>query len=184
MMWFYCKRTSISSISTYIRKLLPTFKNFIVEHVGRQENKYGDALVTLGAKINLVEEITQVTILQKTKLVILEKEFKHEATINETDCCTTIIKVINDPKKSLYLKQAKDYCLILGAFSKHMTGGILMKYVHEQEGEKLLNEKHEVSGATKPKVSLYRKIQRTGYYWPDMKNKHMPCSHLAPSAKT
>lgn len=65
-----------------------------------------------------------------------------------------------------------------------MTGGILMKYDHEQEGEKLLNEKHEVSGATKPKVSLYRKIQRRGYYWPDMKNKHMPCSHLAPSAKT
>lgn len=66
----------------------------------------------------------------------------------------------------------------------HMTGGILMKYVHEQEGEKLLNEKHEVSGATKPKVSFYRKIQRTGYYWPDMKNKHVLCSHLAPSANT
>lgn len=50
-----------------------------------------------------------------------------------------------------------------------MLGGILTKCVHEEEGEKLLHEIHEVSYATKP--SLYRKMQRAGYYWPDMKKQ-------------
>lgn len=60
---FAVKEQALARYQTCMRKLLSTVENFTVEHVKRQGNKYADALATLGAKINLVEETTQLTII-------------------------------------------------------------------------------------------------------------------------
>lgn len=115
----------------------------------------------LRAKINLVKETTEVTILRKTKLIILIESFEHKIVIDETD--TTITKPLIDPKETLHFKQEKKYSLILGVFYGGMVEGIFKICVHRQEREKLFHEIHKVSCAIKPEVSLYRKKQKASY---------------------
>lgn len=129
-----------------------------------KRKKYVDALATLSDKINLVKKIDQVTILWKIKPIILIERLEQEASIDKTDWHTTITKAFSDPQESLHLKQANDYSVILEVLYKRMSEGILIKCVHEQEGEKLTHKIHEVWCAIKSNVDLYRKIQRASYY--------------------
>lgn len=56
-------------------------------------------------KINLVKETTQVTILRKTKLIILIERFEHKIVIDETD--TTITKHLLIPKRPSTLSKRR-----------------------------------------------------------------------------
>lgn len=136
-----------------------------------KRKKYVDALATLSDKINLIKKIDQVTILWKIKPIILIKRLEQEASIDKTDWHTTITKALSDLKESLHLKQAKHYYVILEVLYKRMSEGILIKCVHEQEGEKLIYKIHEVWCAIKSNFSLYIKIQRASYYWPYIKRQ-------------
>ncbi|KAK9008331.1 hypothetical protein V6N11_075229 [Hibiscus sabdariffa] len=49
-----------------------------------------------------------------------------------------------------------------------MSDGVLARCLGVEEAAKRLEEVHDkVCGTTKP-VNLYRRLQRQGYYWPDM----------------
>lgn len=59
----------------------------------------------LRAKINLVKETTEVTILRKTKLIIFIERFEHKIVIDETD--TTITKHLLIPKRPSTLSKRR-----------------------------------------------------------------------------
>ena len=66
------------------------------------------------------------------------------------------------------IKELKEYALIEGELYKRLPGGILSRCINEKEGKLRLEKLHaQVCGITE-KISLYRRMQRMGYYWPNM----------------
>lgn len=66
------------------------------------------------------------------------------------------------------VKELRDYALIEGELYKRLPGGILSRYINENEGKLRLEELHTQVCGTSEKISLYRRMQRMGYYWPNM----------------
>ena len=54
---------------------------------------------------------------------------------------------------------------------KRLQGGFLAKYIGIQEVEELLKDVQAISCGLEGVVSLSKRIQRKGYYWPDMKQQ-------------
>jgi hypothetical protein len=82
------------------------------------------------------------------------------------------------------LKVLKDFVLISGDLYRKLPGGILARCVSLQEGTRKLQEVHEKSCESEGGVSFYRRLQRLGYFWPDMSKeaadlqRHCPtCQH-------
>lgn len=66
------------------------------------------------------------------------------------------------------IKELKDYTLIEGKLFRRLLGGILSKCINEKEGKLKLEELHsQVCGVAKT-INLYKRMQRMGYYWPNM----------------
>ena len=66
------------------------------------------------------------------------------------------------------LKTLKDYVLIVGDLYRRLLGGVLARCVSLQEAAKKLTEVHKKSCEFRDGVSLYRRLQRLGYFWPNM----------------
>jgi hypothetical protein len=58
--------------------------------------------------------------------------------------------------------------LITGDLYRRLPGGVLARCVSLQEAAKKLTEVHEKSCEFRDGVSLYRILQRLGYFWPNM----------------
>ena len=66
------------------------------------------------------------------------------------------------------IKELKDYTLMEGKLCRRLSGGILSRCINEKEKKLRLEELHsQVCGITE-KISLYKRMQRMGYYWPNM----------------
>ena len=66
------------------------------------------------------------------------------------------------------IKELKDYTLIEGELYKRLPRGILSRYINEKEGKMRLEELHSQVCGVAEKISLYRRMQRMGYYWLNM----------------
>ena len=71
------------------------------------------------------------------------------------------------PEGMADLKVLKDYVLIADLY-RRLPGGVLTRCVNLQETAKKLIEVHERCCEFRNGVSLYRKLQRLGYFWPSM----------------
>ena len=65
-------------------------------------------------------------------------------------------------------KELKEYALIEGELYRRLLGGILSKCINEKEGKLRLEKLHTQVYEIAEKISLYRRMQRMGYYWPNM----------------
>jgi len=66
------------------------------------------------------------------------------------------------------IKELKDYTLIEGELYRRLPGGVLSRCISEKEGKMRLGELHSQACGITEKISLYRRIQHMGYYWPNM----------------
>ena len=66
------------------------------------------------------------------------------------------------------IKELKDYTLIKGELYRRLPGGILSRCICEKKGKLRLEELHSQACGVAEKISLYRRMQRMGYYWPSM----------------
>ena len=66
------------------------------------------------------------------------------------------------------IKELKDYTQIEGELYRRLPDGILSKCINEKEGKLKLEELHTQACGIVKKISLYRRMQRMGYYWPNM----------------
>ena len=66
------------------------------------------------------------------------------------------------------IKELKDYTLIEGKLYRRLPEGILSKCIGEKERKMRLEELHNQACGIVEKISLYRRMQRMGYYWPNM----------------
>ena len=62
------------------------------------------------------------------------------------------------------LKALKDYALVKGELYRRMLGGILLICVGQEKTQRKLREVHDKTYRFCKEVSLYRELQRTGFY--------------------
>ena len=66
------------------------------------------------------------------------------------------------------IKELMDYTQIEGELYRRLPGGILSRCINEKEGKLKLEELHTQACGIIEKISLYRRMQHMGYYWPNM----------------
>ena len=66
------------------------------------------------------------------------------------------------------IKELRDYTLIEGELYRRLPKGILSRCINEKEGKLRLEELHSQACGVVEKISLYRRMQDMGYYWPNM----------------
>ena len=138
----------------------------------RNENRYADALTTLGSQIAFEGEKMDVTICKKTEPIIelLKKEFE-ELSPNQKDWRAQIKAKLMSPTVVVLLREINDYTLISGDLYRRLSGGVLAWCISMEEAKKKLLEVHEKTCGEGGAISLYRRLQRLGYFWPNISAK-------------
>ena len=123
----------------------------------------------MGARISFEGTATEVTIIKKPVPAIqgLKEEF-FGRPLDQADWRSPVKEVLLSPLSKEQLKCFKDYTLVAGELYRKFSGGVLARCLGLSESGKRLREVHEKSCGSSGTVSLYRHLQRSGYYWPDM----------------
>ena len=66
------------------------------------------------------------------------------------------------------LREIKDYTLISGDLYRRLPEGVLARCISIEEAKEKLLEVHEKTCGDGGAISLYRRLQRLGYFWPNM----------------
>jgi hypothetical protein len=98
----------------------------------------------------------------------LLKEEVEQHHLDAEDWRTPIKAKLMSPEGVADLETLKDYVLIAGDLYHRLPGGILARCVSLREAARKLTEVHEKSSEFSDGVSLYRRLQRLGYFWPNM----------------
>uniref|UniRef100_A0A2N9IR83 Integrase catalytic domain-containing protein n=1 Tax=Fagus sylvatica TaxID=28930 RepID=A0A2N9IR83_FAGSY len=166
---FSLKEPSLALYRALAQKLKEKFDTFEISHAMRCENRYADALATLGSQVSFEESKVDVTIDKRSMPItdLLKEKFK-EQNLDAEDWWTPIKAKLMSPEGVADLKVLKDYVLIVGDLYRRLPGGVLARCVNLQEAAKKLTEVHDRSCEFRDGVSLYRRLQRLGYFWPSM----------------
>ena len=65
-------------------------------------------------------------------------------------------------------KVRKDYALVRGELYRRMPGGVLSRCIRQEDAHRKLKEVYDKTCGSCREVSLYRRLQRAGFYWPSM----------------
>ena len=166
---FSLKEPSLALYRALAQKLEEKFDTFEISHAMRCGNRYADALATLGSQVSFDGPKVDVTIDKRTMPItdLMKEKFK-EQDFDAEDWRIPIRAKLMSPKGAADLKTLKDYVLIAGDLYRRLPGGVLARYINLQEVAKKLTEVHEKSCEFKDGISLYHRLQRLGYFWPDM----------------
>ena len=66
------------------------------------------------------------------------------------------------------LKLLKGYAMMRGELYHRMPDEVLSRCVGQDKAQKKLKEVHGITCGSCGEVSLYRRLQRAGFYWPSM----------------
>ena len=123
----------------------------------------------MGARISFEGTATEVTIIKKPvpTIQVLKEEF-FVRPLDQVDWRSPVKEVPLSSLSKEQLKCFKDYTLVAGELYKKFSGEVLARCLSLRESRKRLTEVHENSYSSNGTVNLYRRLQRSGYYWPDM----------------
>uniref|UniRef100_A0A2N9H877 Integrase catalytic domain-containing protein n=1 Tax=Fagus sylvatica TaxID=28930 RepID=A0A2N9H877_FAGSY len=120
---------------------------------------------------------------RSTPITELLREEYEEGDCGREDWRTPLKRKLISPEGVADLKVLKDFVLISGDLYRRLPGGILARCVSLQEGTKKLQEVHEKSCELEGGVSLYRRLQRLGYFWPDMSKEAADLQRRCPTCQ-
>uniref|UniRef100_A0A2N9GSF0 RNA-directed DNA polymerase n=1 Tax=Fagus sylvatica TaxID=28930 RepID=A0A2N9GSF0_FAGSY len=156
----------------------------IAHGMGIKHLKVIDALAALGSQVAFEGPTADVTINKRgTPITDLLREEYEERDRDKEDWRTPLKNKLMSPKDVADLKALKDFVLISGDLYRRLPGGILARCVSLQEGTKKLQEVHEKSCELEGGVSLYRRLQRLGYFWPDMSKEAADLQRRCPTCQ-
>jgi ribonuclease HI len=166
---FSLKEPSLAPYRALAQKFEARFSTFEIEHAQRNENRYADALATLGSQIAFEGEEMDVTIYRKVSPITetLRNEFE-ELSQDQEDWRAPIKAKLMSPADTADLREIKDYTLISGDLYRRLPGGVLARCISLEEAKQRLSEIHEKTCGDGGATSLYRRLQRLGYFWPNM----------------
>ncbi|XP_075665914.1 uncharacterized protein LOC142635678 [Castanea sativa] len=113
-------------------------------------------------EFNIEHSLRPIPVIQ-----MLKEEF-FEQPLGQADWRSPIKEALLSPDERDHLKVLKDYALMVGELYKKLPGGVLARCLSPSESIKRLKEVHEKSCGASGSVNLYRRLQRLGYYWPEM----------------
>uniref|UniRef100_A0A2N9IB95 RNA-directed DNA polymerase n=1 Tax=Fagus sylvatica TaxID=28930 RepID=A0A2N9IB95_FAGSY len=166
---FSLKEPSLAPYRALAQKFEARFSTFEIEHAQRNENRYADALATLGSQIAFEGEEMDVTICRKVSPITetLRNEFE-ELSQDQEDWRALIKAKLMSPADTADLREIKDYTLISGDLYRRLPGGVLARCISLEEAKERLPKIHETTCGDGGAISLYRRLQRLGYFWPSM----------------
>uniref|UniRef100_A0A2N9EXH7 Integrase catalytic domain-containing protein n=1 Tax=Fagus sylvatica TaxID=28930 RepID=A0A2N9EXH7_FAGSY len=178
------KEPSLAPYRALAQRLEGKFSTFEVTHALRSENRYADALAALGSQVAFEGPTADVTINKRsTPITELLREEYEEGGPDKEDWRAPLKSKLMSPKDVADLKALKDFVLISGDLYRRLPGGILARCVSHQEGTKKLQEVHEKSCELEGGVSLYRRLQRLGYFWPEMSKEAADLQRRCPTCQ-
>uniref|UniRef100_A0A2N9HPV0 RNA-directed DNA polymerase n=1 Tax=Fagus sylvatica TaxID=28930 RepID=A0A2N9HPV0_FAGSY len=181
---FSLKEPSLAPYRALAQKLEGKFSTFEVTHALRSENRYADALAALGSQVAFEGPTADVTINKRSiPITELLREEYEEGGPDKEDWRAPLKSKLMSPKDVADLKALKDFVLISGDLYRRLPGGILARCVSHQEGTKKLQEVHEKSCELEGGVSLYRRLQRLGYFWPEMSKEAADLQRRCPTCQ-
>uniref|UniRef100_A0A2N9G1I9 RNA-directed DNA polymerase n=1 Tax=Fagus sylvatica TaxID=28930 RepID=A0A2N9G1I9_FAGSY len=121
---FSLKEPSLAPYRALAQKFEARFSTFEIKHAQRNENRYADALATLGSQIAFEGEEMDITICKKAKPITesLRKEFE-ELSQDQEDWRAPIKAKLMSPADTADLREIKDYTLISGDLYRRLPGG-------------------------------------------------------------
>ena len=144
------------------------FSTFEIEHAPRNENRFANALATLGLQIMFEGDSIRIEVNKRKESIIemLKEKFQEEQC--EGDWRIPIKEALMKEEDTAGLKVLKDYALVRGESYRKMPGGVLSRCVGQKEAHRKLKKVHDKACGSCGEVSLYRRLQRAGFYWPNM----------------
>ena len=113
---------------------------------------------------------------------LLKREFE-ESSLNEEDWRMPLKAKLMSPVAAADFKEIKDYTLISGELYHRLSGGVLARCISIQKAKRKLIEVHEKTCEGGGGISLYRKLQRLGYYWPNMSREAADLQSQCPTCQ-
>ena len=101
------------------QRLEDSFEEFNIEHFLRFDNRFADALPTLGSKVSFEGATINVTIVKRPIPVVqmLKDEF-FDQPLEQTDWQSSFKEALLSPDMKDHLKVLKDYALMVGELYK------------------------------------------------------------------
>uniref|UniRef100_A0A2N9GBA6 RNA-directed DNA polymerase n=1 Tax=Fagus sylvatica TaxID=28930 RepID=A0A2N9GBA6_FAGSY len=137
---FSLKEPSLALYRALAQKLEEEFDTFEISHAMRCENRYADALATLGSQVSFEGSKVDVTIDKRSMPItdLLREKFK-EPNLDAEDWRTPIKAKLVAPEGVADLKVLKDYVLIAGDLYRRLPGGVLGTMCEPPRGSKEAN---------------------------------------------
>ncbi|KAJ1380855.1 Ribonuclease H domain [Sesbania bispinosa] len=155
------KEPSLATYRDEVPRLIDTFEEVEAMNTPRAENRYADALATIGSKEirESGEEIVIFRRVEQSSLAMIPHQERPEDWRNA---------IVEQLKQGICSKTTREYQKLCGALYRKTSDGLLMKCVSEEEGvRKMDNLHHKICGDAGP--SLYKRMQRVGMFWLTMK---------------
>jgi len=113
-----------------------------VEYTQRSENKFADALATLGSQVPFKgrDTLTRVSKQEHSIIRILKKMSLEEP--EQQDWRNEVKEKIKESGHEGSIKELKDYTLIEEELYRRLPRGILSRCINEREGNLRLEELH------------------------------------------
>ena len=122
----------------------------------------------MGSQIIFEGSITNIEVSKREESIIevLKEKFREEQ--GEGDWRIPKKETLVKRDDAAELKILKDYALVKEELYRRMPGGILSRCVSQEEAQRKLKEIYDKTCGSCGEVSLYRKLQRAGFYWLSM----------------
>ncbi|KAG5552838.1 hypothetical protein RHGRI_010819 [Rhododendron griersonianum] len=158
------RKPPLASYRTIVQRLTSKFDALCLEHAPRSENRHPDALATLASKVEVSGVPTKIEILKRSVPCFVAEIFPEEEI---EDWRTSISNELKSASAAITLSNLKHFTIYQGVLYYRGSGGLLARCIGEEEAKVKVQEVHERSCGTGD-ASLYRRLQRQGYYWPTM----------------
>ncbi|KAG5524128.1 hypothetical protein RHGRI_030950 [Rhododendron griersonianum] len=158
------KEPTLAPYRATVQRLMERFEAVDIIHRPRLDNRFPDALATLGAKTEFDEEKVTIEIIKKTEPSIIDEL----GARCEEDWRDPVLKQLVSGKGTLPIAEVAQFTVLRGELYYRGPQGWIARCVGLGEVKTKLRQIHDKT-CGENEISLYRRVQRQGYYWPSMK---------------
>ncbi|XP_026458952.1 uncharacterized protein LOC113359554 [Papaver somniferum] len=164
------KEVTLAPYRSEAQRLLNYFADATITHVGRSNNRHADCLATLASKLQFEGLEETLTVKRRTVESTWLSQYK------DTGNCDWRNSIIQELSSSLSqgkvsLKTLRSLFILHGMLYHQNPDSSLSRCLGDDEAQLQLNRVHDEICGQMLVVTLYRRLQRLGYYWPEMETQ-------------
>ena len=124
---------SLATYRTWAQRLELEFQTFSIEYTQRSENRFADALATLGSQISFKGRDTLVKIGKQEHSIVRILQGMYPGESKQWDWRSEVKEKMKKAEPEGKIKELKDYTQIEGELYRRLLGGILSRCINEKE---------------------------------------------------